>query len=108
MSIILDIFIQALHIIVNNQVVMSSSPTIAVPGASGRLGKLVVSSLHSPAFKPNFSEIIALAYDSTARDIIETWESQGGVDTLINTLSSKGHHFKDAIAKALPLSSVTL
>ncbi|CZR65133.1 uncharacterized protein PAC_15033 [Phialocephala subalpina] len=97
---------------------------VEVAGASGRLGIHVVNTFQSPTFKPSFGEVVALVRDTTPQDIIETWKSQGvtvrsyteenmaeslqGVDTLINILSSKSHHFKNAIAKALPSSGVTL
>ena len=69
-------------IVINFQIVQKpsstmSKPTIAVAGATGRLGIYVMKALLSPEFKGNFGEIIALA--RTKSDKTAQWEKAGAV-----------------------------
>lgn len=99
-SIVSVVIIRSMCIIANNHIAMYSSPTVAVAGASGRLGKHVIKSLQTPKFKHKFGNVVALVRDTTPQDIIDAWKSQGvtvriyneknmadslkGIDVLIN------------------------
>ena len=75
-----------------------SKPTVAIAGATGRLGIYIVKAVLSPEFKPNFKEVIVLTRQKS--DKTAQWEKEGatlrtydesnvkesleGVDVLVN------------------------
>jgi uncharacterized protein YbjT (DUF2867 family) len=83
---------------------MSSSPTIGVAGANGRLGKHVINALTSPMFRPNYNGVIALVRDFPQQSTLDEWKKAGvevriynensmieslkGIDALINVYVS--------------------
>ncbi|KAL5324783.1 hypothetical protein ACEPPN_005901 [Leptodophora sp. 'Broadleaf-Isolate-01'] len=95
---------------------------VAVAGGTGRLDHHVVQSLLSPQFRSNFRDIVLLTRDRN--EVAVKLESEGAtirlynednmveslkdIDILVNTLASKGHHYKLKLVEALPKSSVKL
>lgn len=97
-------------------------PAVAVAGGTGNLGSKIVKQLLASSSLPRFRELIVLARAES--DKTREFQSQGasvriysednlpkaldGVDVLINTVGPSGHHFKEAMLRALPQTSVKL
>lgn len=103
---------------------MSPTVSVAIAGASGTLGKHVLSAFLQPEFHSSFSEIIVLKRPSTSNNsdvyqaregvTIRTYDDSNlaasliGVDVLVSTIGSQGHKFKEKLVRAIPESNVKL
>ncbi|CAI7580081.1 unnamed protein product [Penicillium crustosum] len=102
---------------------MTSGSVVAIAGATGHLGKHVVSAFLSSPLKNDFSEIIILSRHGgnskeflspvtnvkvTTRTYTEEHlhEALEGVDILVNTIGASGHAFKEKLLRALPNTNV--
>lgn len=116
-SIFINIFEQL------SKLVMTSGSVVAIAGATGHLGKHVVSAFLSSPLKNDFSEIIILSRHGgnskeflspvtnvkvTTRTYTEEHlhEALEGVDILVNTIGASGHAFKEKLLRALPNTNV--
>lgn len=103
---------------------MASLKSVAIAGASGTLGKHVLSAFLQPEFRSSFSEIIVLkrpsassksdVYQDREGATIRTYDDSNltaaleGVDVLISTVGPQGHEFKEKLVRAIPESNVEL
>ncbi|KAF5656804.1 isoflavone reductase family [Fusarium heterosporum] len=101
---------------------MVTLPTVAIAGATGNLGAKVTGGFLQPPFRERFHDVIVLARSQSpkteelvkrgaslrlyAEDNLK--EALYGVDVLINTVGPSGHHFKEALLRSIPGSSVKL
>ncbi|KUL86240.1 hypothetical protein ZTR_08411 [Talaromyces verruculosus] len=102
---------------------MASGPVVAIAGATGHLGKHVLSAFRSSPLNSKFSEVILLSRHGgngndhpsagsnvklTTRTYTEEHlpEALEGVDILVNTIGSSGHAFKEKLLRALPNTNV--
>ncbi|KAM0345661.1 hypothetical protein ACHAPU_006315 [Fusarium lateritium] len=101
---------------------MATLPTVAIAGATGNLGAKVTEGFLQPPFRERFDDVIVLARSRSpkvehlikhgaslrlyAEDNLK--EALDGVDVLINTVGPSGHHFKEALLRSIPGSSVKL
>jgi nucleoside-diphosphate-sugar epimerase len=97
-------------------------PNVAIAGATGRLGKHILSALLSPEFRPSFNEVILLKR-GPAPDAPPTAGPEGTttrhlsspptptdlahIDVLINAVGPAGHEFKDALFEAAITASAS-
>ena len=99
-------------------------PSIAIAGATGKLGQHIANTVLSVQFRHRFSEVILLSRTEDSAQI-QNWRAQPDVtvttyneddlgaaiahaDILVNTISSKGHELKDKLAQVLPATKVKL
>ncbi|KAL5358550.1 isoflavone reductase family protein [Aspergillus floccosus] len=102
---------------------MAPGPVVAIAGATGHLGKHVLSAFLSSPLSSKFSEIIVLSrqganskgHSSTASNVKLTTrtytethlpEALQGIDILVNTIGASGHEFKEKLLRALPNTNV--
>ncbi|EAW12303.1 isoflavone reductase family protein [Aspergillus clavatus NRRL 1] len=102
---------------------LTSCPVVAIAGATGHLGKYVLSAFLSAPFHSYFSEIIVLSRDKNptlpkqyddrgATLTIRTYDETNlpaaldGVNILVNTIGASGHAFKEKLLRALPQTGV--
>lgn len=105
-------------------IVMSESrslPSVALAGASGHLGKHVLSAFLSPTFRSSFSDIIILKRRTASPSTDEVQgatirfydddhldEAMVGIDVVVSTVGPGGHGFKDKLLRAVANSQVKL
>lgn len=97
-----------------------SRPVVAIAGATGHLGRRVVSALLSPRFNEQFSDVILLSRNELSPESFEAGgkytirkydednlvDALRGVQILINTVGPSGHSFKGKLLEALPHTNV--
>ena len=99
-----------------------ASPTIALVGASGHLGKEVARALLSPTFRGSYDNVVLLKrrhhHDSDKESVASAEvryydddtlaEALRGVDVLISTVGPAGHDFKDKLIDAISHATIKL
>jgi hypothetical protein len=99
-------------------------PTIALAGATGRLGSHILSALLSPTFSPSYAAIIILVRPDSKSTIPAHFDSSTiqarvydpaniaasltDIDVLISAVGPTGHDFKDSLVSALADPSVNV
>lgn len=97
-----------------------SQPVVAIAGATGHLGRRVVSAFLSPRFNEQFSDVILLSrnepspesFQGSGKYTIRKYDEDNlvdalrGVQILINTVGPSGHSFKGKLLQALPHTNV--
>lgn len=100
-------------------------PTLAIAGATGRLGKYIANACLGASTRSRFSKIILLSRKPASSSAqLSEWQDLGAVirgydeddlskaltdvDVLINAIGTSGYQFRDAIVRSLPKTPIYL